>query len=238
MKKSLLFSAVALLMMSLSSCDEGLIIDAVEEGLLGSAEITITGQNGYYSNDTTIHFASTITDNIDTVIENQAVIGTIDIFANVNLREQALAFPFMGFQVSDTTTGTYTLSNVLTADRLRDFKFDSIADIFFNPSGLNVLLIAVSDTAWYISNGGTITITEYPGYGHNMKGTFNNVDAYYFTSSDVKRLNDNWDDIQANGLVLSDYFEQATINGEFNSRRYAMIHDLIDAAYTHRGLWK
>ena len=197
MKKSLLFSAVALLMMSLSSCDEGLIIDAVEEGLLGSAEITITGQNGYYSNDTTIHFASTITDNIDTVIENQAVIGS-----------------------------------------LRDFKFDSIADIFFNPSGLNVLLIAVSDTAWYISNGGTITITEYPGYGHNMKGTFNNVDAYYFTSSDVKRLNDNWDDIQANGLVLSDYFEQATINGEFNSRRYAMIHDLIDAAYTHRGLWK
>lgn len=238
MKKSLLFSAVALLMMSLSSCDEGLIIDAVEEGLLGSAEITITGQNGYYSNDTTIHFASTITDNIDTVIENQAVIGTIDIFANVNLREQALAFPFMGFQVSDTNTGTYTLSNVLTADRLRDFKFDSIADIFFNPSGLNVLLIAVSDTAWYISNGGTITITEYPGYGHNMKGTFNNVDAYYFTSSDVKRLNDNWDDIQANGLVLSDYFDQATINGEFNSRRYAMIHDLIDAAYTHRGLWK
>ena len=238
MKKSLLFSAVALLMMSLSSCDEGLIIDAVEEGLLGSAEITITGQNGYYSNDTTIHFASTITDNIDTVIENQAVIGTIDIFANVNLREQALAFPFMGFQVSDTTMGTYTLSNVLTADRLRDFKFDSIADIFFNPSGLNVLLIAVSDTAWYISNGGTITITEYPGYGHNMKGTFNNVDAYYFTSSDVKRLNDNWDDIQANGLVLSDYFDQATINGEFNSRRYAMIHDLIDAAYTHRGLWK
>lgn len=238
MKKSLLFSAVALLMMSLSSCDEGLIIDAVEEGLLGSAEITITGQNGYYSNDTTIHFASTITDNIDTVIENQAVIGTIDIFANVNLREQALAFPFMGFQVSDTTTGTYTLSNVLTADRLRDFKFDSIADIFFNPSGLNVLLIAVSDTAWYISNGGTITITEYPGYGHNIKGTFNNVDAYYFTSSDVKRLNDNWDDIQANGLVLSDYFEQATINGEFNSRRYAMIHDLINAAYTQRGLWE
>ncbi len=238
MKKSLLFSAVALLMMSLSSCDEGLIIDAVEEGLLGSAEITITGQNGYYSNDTTIHFASTITDNIDTVIENQAVIGTIDIFANVNLREQALAFPFMGFQVSDTTTGTYTLSNVLTADRLRDFKFDSIADIFFNPSGLNVLLIAVSDTAWYISNGGTITITEYPGYGHNMKGTFNNVDAYYFTSSDVKRLNDNWDDIQANGLVLSDYFDQATINGEFNSRRYAMIHDLINAAYTQRGLWE
>ncbi len=238
MKKSLLFSAVALLMMSLSSCDEGLIIDAVEEGLLGSAEITITGQNGYYSNDTPIHFASTITDNIDTVIENQAVIGTIDIFANVNLREQALAFPFMGFQVSDTTTGTYTLSNVLTADRLRDFKFDSIADIFFNPSGLNVLLIAVSDTAWYISNGGTITITEYPGYGHNMKGTFNNVDAYYFTSSDVKRLNDNWDDIQANGLVLSDYFDQATINGEFNSRRYAMIHDLINAAYTQRGLWE
>ena len=238
MKKSLLFSAVALLMMSLSSCDENLLIDAVEEGLLGSAEITITGQNGYYSNDTTIHFASTITDNIDTVIDNQAVIGTIDIFANVNLREQALAFPFMGFQVSDTTTGTYTLSNVLTADRLRNFKFDSIADIFFNPSGLNVLLIAVSDTAWYISNGGTITITEYPGYGHNMKGTFNNVDAYYFTSSDVKRLNDNWDDIQTNGLVLSDYFDQATINGEFNSRRYAMIHDLIDAAYTHRGLWK
>jgi hypothetical protein len=238
MKKSLLLGAAALVMMSLSSCDEGLIVDAVEEGLLGSAEITITGQNGYFSNDTTIHFASTIADNIDSVVDNQAIKATIDIFANVNLREQSLAFPFMGFQVSDTTTGTYTLSTVLTAERLHNFKFDTIADIFFTPSGFNVLLIAISDTAWYVSNGGSITITEYPGYGHNMRGTFNNVDAYYFTISDIQRLNDNWDDIQANGLVLSDYFDQATINGEFNSRRYAMIHDLINAAYTNRGLWE
>lgn len=240
MKKSLLWGAAAALVLSLSSCDEGFIIQATQEGLLGSAEITITGQNGFYSNDTTINFSSTIADKIDTVFNDPdtAMCATIDICANIDLQKQELAFPFMGFQVTDTNTGTYTLSQVLTAERLRNFKFDSIADIFFNPSGCNVMLIAISDTAWYISDGGTITITQYPGYGRNMKGTFNNVNAYYFTISDIERLNDNWESIAANGLNLSDYFEPAVINGEFNSRRYAIIHDLINAAYHNRGLWE
>ena len=238
MKKGLLLGAAALIMASLSSCDDQFVIDAVQDGLLGSAEITITGQNGYYSDNTTVSFASTITDNIDTVVNNQAVYATIDLFANVNLREQSLDFPFMGFQLSDTTTGTYTLSKVLTAERLHNFKFDSIADIFFNPSGFNVMLLAITDTSWYISDGGTINITEYPGYGHNMRGTFENVEAYYFTISDVERINENWADIQANGLNLNDYFEPAVINGEFSSRRYAIIHNVIDAAYNQRGLWE
>ena len=242
MKKHLLWGAAVALVLSLSSCDDpNAVLNMVQEGILGRGEITITGQNGFYTNDTTLNFASTITDKFDTTVTVNGVdtvyISTLDIFANIDLSATGatLAFPFMGFQVSDTVTGTYTLSHVLTTERLRNFNFDSIADIVFTPSGFNVMVIAVSDTAWYITDGGSIVITEYPASGHNMIGTFNNVQAFYFTMSDVERLEDHLNDAN---LQLSDYFHPAVINGSFESRVYpSLIHRIIDEAYRQRGLW-
>ena len=243
MKKHLLWGAAAALVLSLSSCDDDSVATMINTGLLGDAEITISGQNGYYGDNDTLEFASTITDEMDTVVTvngvDRAYVGTLDLFANVDLSSDGatLRYPFMGFQVSDSTTGTYTLSNVLTPERLRNFKFDSIADIVFNPCGFNVMIIAISDTAWYVTYGGSINITEYPGVGQNMRGTFNNVQAYYFTESDIEGIQEHLDDPDFN---LGNYFTKtATINGDFKSKRYpALIRTIINEAYNNRGLWE
>lgn len=245
MKKLLLLGAAAALVFSLSSCDEETIAQMVNAGLLGSAEITVTGQNGFDASAADeIEFASTITDNFDTVVtihgENKAYIGTLDIFANVNLDADGatLRYPFMGFQFSDTTTGSYTLSEVLTPERLRNYKFDTIADIIFRPSGCNVLVIAMSDTSWYVSKGGgEIVIDEYPTTGKNMKGSINNVEVYYFTESDVEAIQEHLDDPDFN---LDQYFTKtAIVNGTFKSKDYPyLIHKIIEEAYNNRGLWE
>lgn len=242
MKKSLLWGAAAALVLAFSSCDDpSIITQMAQEGLLGSAEITITGQNGYFNNDTTLNFASTITDKFDTLVTrgewDTTYVATLDLFANVDLNKSELTYPFMGFQVSDTVAGTYTLSHILTPERLRNFNFDTIADLVFAPSGFNVMLIAVSDTAWYVADGGTITITEYPTTGHNMKGTFNNVQAYYFTKTDVEAIEEHLDEPNFN---IADYFHNtAVISGDFKSRVYpSLVQKIIDEAYRQRGLWE
>lgn len=241
MKKCLLWGAAVALVMSFASCDDpNFVTNVVQEGLLGSAEITIVGQNGYYENET-LNFSSTVTDRIDTIVTIDGVdtmfSATLDLFANVDLQKSELTFPFMGFQVTGTEAGTYTMSHVLTAERLRNFNFDSIADLVFAPSGFNVLLVAISDTSWYISDGGSITITEYPATGHNMIGTLNNVQAYYFTESDVEALAEHLDDPD---FELSNYFHAvATINGNFQSRVFpTLIQEIINEAYRQRGLWE
>lgn len=244
MKKNLLWGAAAALVLSFSSCDDpSLITQMVQEGLLGSAEITISGQNGYYDNNETVNFSCAIMDSIQQVVIEEEnfdtnYVSTLSLFANYDLQKSELTFPFMGFQFTDTAAGTYTFSKVLTADRLRNFNFDTIADIVFNTSGFNVLLIAITDTSWYVSDGGSLIITEYPATGHNMKGRFENVDAYYFTKTDVERLEEHLDDANLDQL-LNTYFHHAAISGEFTSRRYpTLIKKIIDEAYKNRGLWE
>lgn len=244
MRKSLLWGAAAALALSLTSCDPENVASFVNAGLTGDAEIIITGQGGYYGDNDTIEFASTLCDEMDTIVsvngEIKEYVGTLDLFANIDLSADGatLRYPFMGFQISDSTTGTYTMTDVLTPERLRNFKFDSIADIVFNPSGFNVMVIAVSDTSWYVTYGGTITITQYPALsGQKMKGTFNNVQAYYFTESDVEGVQEHLNDAN---FDLGVYFTKtATINGEFKSKRWpSIIKAIIDEAYNNRGLWE
>lgn len=238
---------MAALVLSLSACDEESIQtvnDALEAGLLGSAEITVTGQNGFDAQNAEIEFASTIMDHFDTVVtvngSDRAYVGTLDLFANVDLNAEGakLRYPFMGFQFSDSVAGTYTLSEVLTPQRLRNFKFDSIADIVFQPSGFNVLVIAIDDTSWYVSKGGgEITITEYPTTGQNMRGTLNNVEVYYFTETDVEAIQEHLNEPNFN---LDNYFHNtAIVSGTFKSKSYPfLIRKIIDEAYKNRGLWE
>lgn len=247
MKKHLLWGAAAALVLSLSSCDDPENLNQfLQEGILGSAEIIVTGQNGYYDNNQQIEFASTIMDEFDTIATvhgtDRAYVGTLDLFANVDLSADGakLRYPFMGFQINDSTARTYNISNVLTPERLRNFKFDSIADIVFNPSGFNVLAIAVSDTSWYVAYDGTITVTDYPHLaGQYMRGTIDNVHAYYFTESDVEAVQDHLEDPNFN---LANYFTKtATLNSveKFKSKRYpGLIRSIINEAYRQRGLWE
>lgn len=245
MKKFLLWGAAAALVLSLSSCDDDTITEFVQAGLLGTGEITISGQDGFYTNDTTIEFASSIMDELDTLITindvDRPYVGTLDLFANVDLQNGKIVYPFMAFQFSDSTTGSYTITgDILNTQRLRNFNFDSLANLIFRPCGLNVMIIAISDTAWYVAYGGNINITEYPTLGNDMRGTFNNIQAYYFTKTDVDNIQEHLDDPD---FELSDYFTKtAVINSvsgtSFKSKRYpVMIKKIIEAAENEDGSW-
>ena len=237
MKKHLLWGAAAALVLSFSSCDDEQIINLAQQGILGSAEVTITGSNGAFANDTTIEFSSTVMDAFDTVISSFDTVycGTLDLCANIDLQNSELTFPFMGFQVSDTLAKTYNMSHVLTRERLRNFKFDSIAEIVLNPSGFNVLLIAIDTNTWFISDAGSITVEKYPNYGGKLKGRFNNINAFYFTKDDAESLEEHLDD---DNLNLSDYFHPVVISGEFNSKRAKFIHRIIEEFNIRRAQWE
>lgn len=239
MKKQL-FSLLAgvFALLSLSSCDElGIINDIIEEGLFGQSTVYITtpDQDNGATVDT-VNFVSSVVDNfaiVDSATET-STIATIDFSAQVDLSKAELTFPFMVYQVSDTTTGSYTINELLTVDRLRNFNFDTLASIIRSPSGFNFVIIALSDTSWYISNSGAISISEYPAVGYTVKGTFNNVGAYYLSQSDIDRINDAID----NGQMINtdDYLHQVTITGSFSSRRTSLIHELVQQAFYEGGL--
>lgn len=243
MKKRLfsgLFAAFAC-MMSLTSCDDlQLIGEIATEGLLGNATVVITG-GGYYSNDSTnvdtVKFKSSVTDCITKTTDSGDVfVATLDFCANVDLTNANLSFPFLAFQVVDTNAAVYPLGQMLTLSRLQNFCFDSIASLIREPAGINMLVIAVSDTSWYIAHSGDIVVTTYPAVGHLMQGTFNNIGAYYFTQSDVDRLND---DINNRVMITSieEYFHPVTMTGTFASRR-ANISELVQRAFYQGGLKK
>lgn len=240
MKKRLLsLLAGVFAILSLSSCEDlGIISDIIEEGLFGEATVYITNTD-QDNNSTvdTVKFASSVVDNF-TIVDDASetsTIATIDFCAQVDLSNAALAFPFMAFQVSDTATGSYTVNEFLTTERLRNFNFDTLASIIRSPAGFNLVVIALSDTAWYISNSGAINISEFPAVGYTVKGTFNNVKAYYVTQSDIDRIND---DMMNTGQMidLDGYLPQVTLTGSFSSRRTTIIHDLVQQAFYEGGL--
>ena len=235
MKKRIIFSALAACAILFSACDTTIISDAIDEGFLGDADVVITG-GGYYGNDT-VHFESSIVNGFYLEDSMTSIVATIDFCANVDLVTAELAFPFLGFQINDTTSGVYQMSEILTVDRLRNFNFDSLAILLRQPCSYNLMVIAVSDTSWYVSNSGSLTVNSYPIVGLMMEGSFVNVGAYYFTQSDVERLNDNMDaELTAGTFDLTNYFHPVTINGTYSSRRTTIADNLIRDAFYNGGL--
>lgn len=217
---------------SLSSCDGIEFINSViEDGLLGNSTVFITSDG---DNVDTLAFTSSVSDDFSKTVDDITSVATIDLSANVDLTSNDLAFPFMAFQFADTTTGTYTLDHLITIERLYHFNFDTLSNILAGPSGTNLIVIAMSDTAWYISDAGTITVNTYPEVGFMMEGALNNVSAYYITQGDIDRLNDAID----NETIVSpnDFIHPVTLNGSFSSRRAAIIHNLVNNAFTNGGM--
>ena len=235
MKKHLLFGIGTLAIACVAffaSCDPESLTTVMEEGLYGSANVTITDNNGSQN----IGYQSSIIDHFvkEDPVSGQTYVAAIDFSANIDLSKGELTFPFMAYQITDTIVASYPCDQLLTEQRLHNFNFDSIAALISNPSGFNMMVIAVSDTSWYVSNSGSINITSFPTVGNVVQGNFNNIGAYYFTMSDVERLNDALE----NGadFNLNQFFHPVTITGTFTSRRTTVIHDLVEEAFYNGGL--
>ena len=208
------------------------------EGLLGSATIVVD-KDGV--SDTTKYTSSIVDafskiDSLET--EYKASVG---LCANVNLTESnaSLQFPFMYFRLNDTVTGNYQFDTILSMDLLLNLNFETMSQILADPYGDNMILVAESDTAWYLSHAGSLTISQYPSVGHFVECSFNNVEAFYITQSGIDRFNtdiNNMDFSHVNDLGY--YFPNATISGNSSCRRTTIVSRLIKTAFEEGGLTK
>lgn len=193
------------------------------DGILGEATIQVACDGV----TTETHFTSSVMD----VITEEDAYATIDISACVDLLDVELEFPYMAFQFRDTTAGIYNLNPVVTPQLLMDFNYETITDMISSPAGFNFVIIAISDTSWFITKSGSINVTSYADRaGDLMEGSFNNVTAYYLTQGNVDRFNDAINDIIGGGGMpdINDYVKEATISGSFSSRRASVVHSIIE----------
>lgn len=217
-------------------------IDDAGDGYLGEITIQVDDSLGicYQAGISTINFKSCMTDILD-----GSATGNVTIGANVNLSAISnLTYPYMGCQLADTARGQYQLSNQVTVDRLHHFL---VRDILSTLDGnTNMFLIALSDTSQFLcSGGGNIELTSFPGYGKQVTGKFNNVEARYVTQSGIDSITHIYNRAYRDGIqydidflndqqrvdqLLVSLFPKVTFTGIFSSRRL-LVNKILEKLY-------
>ena len=243
MRSFLFFSFQLSFLLFLVSCQKvknG--IDNVGDNYLGEIVLRVDDSAGvcYQAGLSTINFKSCMTD----ILEGSAT-GNVTIGANVNLSSiSKLTYPYMGCQLVDTAQGQYPLTNQITVDRLHHFLVRDILSTLDGNS--NIFLIALSDTSQFLcSGGGTIELTSFPGYGKQVTGKFNNLEARYVTQSGIDSITHIYnrayrDSIQYDIDLLNDQervdqllvslFPKVVFTGLFSSRRL-LVNKILDKLY-------
>jgi len=236
--KVLVLAAVSTL--TFASCDE---LTEIASEMFGSADLIINDPTGgsYYAPDAagidTVHFEAGISDvifktfnpseldstmtGIDTVI---TIHSAATVAANIDFsNENTLTYPYMAILIADSVAGNYNITPILTEENMLDFRFNHYIK---NPTESNLVAIAVSDTSWYLSHSGSITIAQYPAYGYMVSGSFNNVNAYYFTQSMIDEIADmirNEETVDINTVL-----HPVVLSGSFECRR-ANVSQMLDS---------
>ena len=215
------------------SCDPTSVLD----DLLGEMTLTVANcnsdKNPYRVGDT-INFKSSIVDETDLISADS--INTIFLGANIELSQaEVLTTPYCGFQLKDTIAKSYPITiSIDSISDIANLKPDSLLTSIGND---NVFIMPVSDTAWFIGYDGTITLNDYPEYGHLAEGNFDSVKAYYITNYAINYITDlvnraaNLDmdaTTELQSLTLETAFATVTFNGSFASRR-ANIATIIES---------
>lgn len=230
---------------ALTSCDG--IINTIEDinnnELVGKASVEVTRTvNGVTTVVDSLSFTSSIVDALDVNLYDEnlpAGFFTVDISANVdfNTSDVELQYPFMLYRIDDTTTKSYTMDNMLSVEMLQNLDLESIINVVATPDGPNMILIAVNDSCWYLSNGGELIVSEYPTVGNLVKANFSNINGRYITQRKVEELNN---DIENNNFAhISDldyYFPEVTLSGSITSRRWAITQTIYESAFINGGL--
>jgi hypothetical protein len=245
MKKITLRGLLALVLpFAFTSCDEiGVNFNEVVSGELdGNVTMTIARTTADGTTMDTLEYSSSIVDIFDFAAVDPSLgegYSTISISANIdfNQTDVALEFPFMYYRLNDSTTGAYTFDTILTLEMLQNLNFDSLINIIANPDGGNMILIAENDSCWYVTYGGQFVVSEFPTVGHLVKASFSNVDAWYITQSKVDELSNDIDNMNYTHLNDIDYyFPRVKLSGNLTSRRWAVIHNVFNAAFTQGGI--
>lgn len=206
--KKVLVALCAVCALAFTACEEQ-DLSQILSVVTGHAELTVaTAQEGtsYQANDQ-INFSS--------AVANAMEANTVIIGANLDLTKvDELAYPYFGVNFTDTVAATYTFPAV-NQQLIVSFLG---ANIITKAAETNILVIAESDTSWYLSTSGSAQITDWADYGQVMKGNFNNVKMYYITKTKLDEVQ-NLTAAQWITTSLDDYFKSITLNGSFNCRR-------------------
>ncbi len=245
MKKRLFYGCLVLFAtMALASCDDlNLNVGEITQNdLAGSASLNVTRNTTDGPVTDSMHFISSIVDAFELSMFDTNLsegFSTIGISANIGLGESGaeLQFPFMYYRLNDTVQGVYPFDTILTLEMLQSINFEALVDILANPDGGNMIVIAVSDSCWYITYGGDFVVTEFPGVGHLVKAEFNGVNALYVTQSKVEELGQDIDNMNYSHMTDIDYyFPRVTISGNVKSRRWAVTKTIFNAAFQQGGI--
>lgn len=196
--------------------------------ILGSSTLTLNDANGgtYYSPDgpstETINFSSCV---CDVISINDSSRNFLSLGANIDLTKAELVdFPFVGFLLNDTVVGDVNLTTI-TNSILYNLNVGSLLTTIPN---FNVIALAANDTAWYISNGGSIHIISFNGNGLLCEASFDNVPMKYITKHDVEYISDLMDRAQSGDATaiaelalfnIDSRYPTVTLSGEYSARR-------------------
>ncbi len=238
MKKTIKTLALAALAtFAMSSCDE--IDPTIINDMFGHANLTIIEADGSVD---TVNFESGISDVIfksflpgDTLYIDDSIVvvdegvtihSAATLAANMDFSsENVLTYPYMAVMTNDSIAGTYAVTAILTNENLRDFQFNTFVK---DPTDCNIVAIALSDTSWYVSNSGNITISAYPTYGYMTTGSFDGVQAYYFTLSQLDAIKAILSENPEAEIDLNTYMSPVSLSGSFECRR-AAVNALLES---------
>ena len=247
MKKTLLTLVVAALCLPVfTSCDEDLS-SILNSDALGTITLTTSqAANGdqLYGNDSTITFKSglcnvdhrniqidvdTLGVDYDTTLLNVNA-GSIYIGVNgVNVMENTanIDWPLFGMNLRDTVVGnyffflpvqTFAFLNYLDTSSINSLVATGLT---FQSMPFNLFAVAASKDEYYIGYSGSVSITNFGPDGTMIEGTFNNVKAYYVTTTKLREMI-NLGAEEWNTRTLASELPTITFNGTFTSRRANM----------------
>lgn len=228
---------------TLTSCEgfdfSGLLGDT---NLLGHIRLVATDVTGdqYYAEGDTISFMSTICNvnsdtlgididtmdiSFDTTFEGLNP-GTLFIGTSQNLLTGDVAnitFPFIGINLNDTIEKTYNFTSPLSNTDLWNYlDTANVTTLITNgipteDSAINLFVIVLSETEYYIGYNGTLEITDFQNLNGLVKGDIS-VEAAYLTNSMIDELGE-MNPFELANIDVETYFRTVTLTGEVSSRR-------------------
>jgi hypothetical protein len=248
MKKTLFTLVLAALCLPVfTSCDPQDLSDILSSDALGTITLTTSqAANGeqLYGNDSTITFKSglcnvnhrdihididTLNVDYDTTLLNVNA-GAIYIGVNgVNVMENTanIDWPLFGMNLRDTVVGnyffflpvqTFAFLNYLDTSSINSLVATGLT---FQSMPFNLFAVAASKDEYYIGYSGSVSVNNFGPDGTMIEGTFNNVKAYYVTTTKLREMIDlgaeEW-----NTRTLASELPTITFNGTFTSRRANM----------------
>ena len=215
-------AAIALALLFTACTEEEL------NNLAGNIKVSVTQADGTAADS--LIFQSSLNDEVDSA--------TIILGMESKILTSGGAkvdFPFVGAKLMGISEDTYPITFPISDTNFL-FHLDWTELITNSENAYNLLVVAMSENAYYIGATGSIEVEEYPEMGELLKGSVRNVEAYYITSAEIEELRtliataadptaDGFADAVARLAPYAtagnyiDYFPKVTFNGTINSRK-------------------